>query len=601
MSSIQEAAALARVIRTIVVPVCRAALPTTFRTEKDVYELLLLPAKRLVEFYKADPSLRRKLVVDLQVVEDGIQTGPELLAALKDAAAARAAWASSDEGNFPLFEPRWRRILTMLDEASGGKLLFDPVEFVRMRKAMLKVLRVVGEKPSATAKQLPFSGLSVEAANNLRSLSEAADDLVNGSATDSQIPLSLFVPDPEITGMTEFTKELSLLSFVPLLLPLVPPLITYAQTWFISPDAATLGVNPWAASGSSVSMNEAVSAQIGDTYSARFKGAVASGYVGSDGFYVSKGSTALVRSISKAYAKTKQALFDNGVLVPLAGNPDLAEFVADQRFKSLSAAGAIVSGSDVNGTKFWIPDNPPATPPTPMTPAKDILRASDPAVPVPSVPSVSPEAIPSASSVVPQAAPAPAAVPAPATPSIATPVPAVSNPSTPPAAEVVWSSFIAKMNDAAANQIWRYMSLVMNDLMSNFSQLNDGNAVINTSFATKVSALIWAKEVSRAFRVSNSSLGGNSGLAPGWSAVQFMSNPAKYWAMMETSSRQTSRSSRSWATPDQIKSLGKSLGLFDHFDLNAVAYLREVAVTLQKLETDVMLPATKQLKSMFVL
>ncbi|MGE0392649.1 MAG: GIY-YIG nuclease family protein [Vicinamibacterales bacterium] len=73
-------------------------------------------------------------------------------------------------------------------------------------------------------------------------------------------------------------------------------------------------------------------------------------------FIVQKGSTARVTevpSLNDAGRRTRQALRDNAVLVPVAGNGQLLRFEQDYAFDSPSAAASVVSGTGLNGRVHW--------------------------------------------------------------------------------------------------------------------------------------------------------------------------------------------------------------------------------------------------------
>jgi hypothetical protein len=73
-------------------------------------------------------------------------------------------------------------------------------------------------------------------------------------------------------------------------------------------------------------------------------------------FIVQRGSTARVTevpSLNDSGRRTRQALRDNAVLVPVAGNSQLLRFEQDYAFDSPSAAAAVVSGTSLNGRAHW--------------------------------------------------------------------------------------------------------------------------------------------------------------------------------------------------------------------------------------------------------
>lgn len=73
-------------------------------------------------------------------------------------------------------------------------------------------------------------------------------------------------------------------------------------------------------------------------------------------FIVQRGSTARtteVPSLGDSIRRTRQALRENGVLVPVGGNPQLYRFEQDYAFDSPSAAASVVSGTGLNGRVSW--------------------------------------------------------------------------------------------------------------------------------------------------------------------------------------------------------------------------------------------------------
>ncbi len=88
----------------------------------------------------------------------------------------------------------------------------------------------------------------------------------------------------------------------------------------------------------------------------RWEGCRAECMVRDGSFIVQRGSTARVTevpSLNDAGRRTRQALRDNAVLVPVAGNVQLLRFEQDYAFDSPSAAASVVSGTGLNGRAHW--------------------------------------------------------------------------------------------------------------------------------------------------------------------------------------------------------------------------------------------------------
>lgn len=79
-------------------------------------------------------------------------------------------------------------------------------------------------------------------------------------------------------------------------------------------------------------------------------------FVRDGAFIVQRGSTARtteVPSLGDSSRRTRQALRENGVLVPVAGSPQLLRFEQEYAFDSPSAAASVVSGTGLNGRAHW--------------------------------------------------------------------------------------------------------------------------------------------------------------------------------------------------------------------------------------------------------
>lgn len=253
-TNLKEAVALAHVIRAVVVPVCMSALPAVFRKEADVYDLLLLPARRLAEFYKNDPDTQKRVVVDPSA---DLRTYNDLLSLLKLAATMRdgsqdaaaindptaTSWKFRDL-NVDLFDSLWIKIFRDLDVNGGSGPLIDVVDHKDRTNAVLGLLRQMMDRPATDTDKYPVAGFGQEATKDLKTLTERVKDLAQNAIDDRAFGPDVYDTTPEAMECQDLIREIAQVTFVPLLLPVVPAIITYAQTWFISPDVDLVGIDP---------------------------------------------------------------------------------------------------------------------------------------------------------------------------------------------------------------------------------------------------------------------------------------------------------------------------------------------------------------------